>query len=195
MKQALANIMLGLLLSFNAFAADNSIYIDQSGSNATVTVNQDGYGNVVRGIQANGVSDNTVSAKVYGNGNGVTVNQVGISNTLSLGINTTTGGVTTLPDGTTVTAPTVNYSVTGNYGTAVINSNNAGVSGASVSNYINIQQTGNFANTNVNVLGANNAIKATTDGGDDNSFVSTIKGNNNSQNVSMTGGGSASNCF
>jgi hypothetical protein len=45
--------------------ADNSIYIDQSGSGATVAITQDGFGNVVRGVQPiQGGDDNTVSAKI-----------------------------------------------------------------------------------------------------------------------------------
>ena len=71
-----------------ANAADNSIYIDQSGNNATVSVTQDGAGNVVRGIQGVG-SSNTTPAKIYGDGNQVSVSQIGSGNTLSLGIVTT----------------------------------------------------------------------------------------------------------
>lgn len=164
------------------YTADNSIYIDQSGANATISITQDGYGNVVKGI-ANG---NTTAATIYGINNQVTVNQVGMNNTLSLGIQTTTGGTTLLPDGTTVSVPTVNYSVTGNNATAIINSNNLN-SGSSKSNYIDIQQTGNYANANINLLGNNNAIKAITDGGDYNSVVATVKGNNNINNIKLSG--------
>ena len=68
-----------------ANAADNSIYIDQSGSNASVSVTQDGAGNVVRGIQGVG-SSNTTPAKIYGDGTLVAVSQIGSGNTLSLGV-------------------------------------------------------------------------------------------------------------
>lgn len=192
MKQKIANIVLGILLSFNVFAADNSIYLDQSGNNSTIAINQDGYGNVVRGIQPIDFVDNTTPAKIYGIGNVVSINQIGINNSLSMGISTTIGGVTSLPNGKTVAGPVVNYTVTGNNATAVIDSNNSGASAASVSNYVNLNQTGNFAKANVNVLGANNAINLITSGGDSNSVVSTIKGTNNSQNVSLTGGGNNS---
>ena len=167
------------------YTADNSIYIDQSGSNSTIAITQDGYGNVAKGI----ASGNTTPALINGITNSVTVNQIGMNNLLSLGIQTTTGGVTTLPDGTTVAVPTVNYSVTGNNATAIINSNNAG-SGTSVSNYINIQQTGNNANANINLLGANNAIKAVTTG-DNNSAVVSTKGNRNRDNLELTGAGNS----
>jgi hypothetical protein len=164
------------------YTADNSIYIDQSGANSTISITQDGYGNVVKGI----ASGNTTAATIYGINNAVTVNQVGMNNTLSLGVQTTTGGSTVLPDGTTVSVPTINYSVTGNNATAVINSNNLNT-GASKSNYINIDQTGDNANVNLNLLGNNNAFKAVTSGGDSNSVVATIKGNNNIDNVVLTG--------
>ena len=171
-----------MLVTGVSFAADNSIYIDQSGSNSAISITQDGYGNVVKGID----SGNTTPATIYGINNAVTVNQVGISNTLSLGIQTTTGGTTTLPDGSTVSVPTINYSVTGNNATAVINSNNSG-SGSSKGTYIDIEQTGNYANANINVLGNNNALKAVTSGGDNNSVVATVKGNNNIDNIVLTG--------
>ena len=82
--------MLAVVMSLNVYSADNSIYIDQSGSGATISITQDGYGNVVRGIQGSG-SDNTTPATIYGDNNQVTVNQVGNGNTLSMGIRTTTG--------------------------------------------------------------------------------------------------------
>jgi len=170
------------------YTADNSIYIDQSGSNSTISITQDGYGNVVKGIN----SGNTTPATIYGINNQVTVNQVGMSNTLSLGIQTTTGGTTTLPDGSTVAVPTINYSVTGNNATAVIDSNNDGA-GASRGTYIDIEQTGNYANANINVLGNNNAFKAVTSGGDNNSVVAKINGNNNIDNIVLTGDSNSTN--
>ena len=174
--------MLAVVMSVGVYAADNSIYIDQSGSNSTISITQDGYGNVVKGIN----SGATTPATIYGINNVVTVNQVGMSNTLSLGVQTTTGGTTTLPDGSTVAVPTINYSVTGNNATAVIDSNNNGA-GASKGTYISIDQTGNNANANINVRGNNNAIKAVTDGGDNNSVVATVKGNNNIDDIKLSG--------
>ena len=182
LSRKLLTILMLTAMSTLGYAADNSIYIDQSGSNSAISITQDGYGNVVKGID----SGNTTPANIYGINNAVTVNQVGISNTLSLGIQTTTSGSTTLPDGSTIAVPTVNYSVTGNNATAVIDSNNDGAS-SSASNYIDVVQTGNSANANINVKGANNAVKAVTDGGDSNSVVVATKGNNNIDNISLTG--------
>ncbi|CAB4129214.1 Curlin associated [uncultured Caudovirales phage] len=184
MKTKLAKItmaMLGVVMSLSVMAADNSIYIDQTGNNSTIAITQDGYGNVVKGI----ASGSTTPALINGINNSVTVNQIGISNTLSLGVQTTTGGTTTLPDGSTVSVPTINYRVTGNNATAVIDSNNDGA-GASRGTYISVDQTGNNANANINVRGNNNAIKAVTTG-DDNSVVATVKGNSNIDNVVLTG--------
>ena len=42
------------LFATTAFAADNSIYIDQSGDNSTIDITQTGAGNVVRVIQGVG---------------------------------------------------------------------------------------------------------------------------------------------
>jgi hypothetical protein len=170
------------------YTADNSIYIDQSGANSTISITQDGYGNVVKGIN----SGNTTPATIYGINNAVTVNQIGMNNTLSLGVQTTTGGSTLLPDGSTVSVPTINYKVTGNNATAVINSNNLNT-GASQSNYINIDQTGDYANTNINLLGNNNAFKAVTSGGNNNSVVAKINGNNNIDNIVLTGDSNSTN--
>jgi len=164
-------------MMLGVYAADNSIYIDQSGSGATINVTQDGYGNVVRGT---GLGDSTTSAILYGDNNQITVNQIGISNTLKIGVNTTTGGGSA--------NPTVNYSVTGNNATAVIDSNSSG-QGTSESNNISVTQNGNTANLIVTVLGSNNLLSATTAGGANNSIVSVINGNNNTQNISMVGGG------
>jgi hypothetical protein len=183
-KKAIHAVLLSvtLLMAGSAMSADNSIYIDQSGSNSTIAITQDGYGNVVKGI----ASGNTTPATIYGINNAVTVNQVGMSNTLSLGIQTTTGGTTTLPNGTTVAVPTINYSVTGNNATAVIDSNNNGA-GASRGTYISVDQTGDNANANINIRGNNNAFKAVTSGGNNNSVVASVKGNNNVDNVVLTG--------
>ena len=79
-------IMVAMIFSASAFAADNSIYIDQAGDNATISVTQDGTSNVVRGIQGVGTG-NTTPAKIYGDGNQVSVSQVGSNNVLNLGIN------------------------------------------------------------------------------------------------------------
>ena len=175
-------VMLALFAT-TAFAADNSIYIDQSGDNSTIDVTQTGAGNVVRGIQGVG-SSNTTPAKIYGDNNAVDIRQIGSTNTLSLGVNTSTA--TGRSYGVDLT-----YYVTGNSGTAVINSNNA-ASGTSGSNFIDVRQTGNSAGLNLNVLGSKNDFTAVTSGGSNNSITATINADSTVNNISMTGGGSNS---
>lgn len=174
-------LMVAMIFSASAIAADNSIYIDQSGDNSTIDITQTGAGNVVRGIQGVG-SSNTTPAKIYGNNNAIDIRQIGATNTLSLGVNASTA--TGRAYGVDLT-----YYVTGNSGTAVINSNNAGT-GVSGSNFIDVRQTGNSANLNLNILGSKNDFTAVTSGGSGNSIISTINADSTVNNISMTGGGS-----
>lgn len=174
--------MLALFVT-TAFGADNSIYIDQSGDNSTIDITQTGAGNVVRGIQGVGTG-NTTRAKIYGNNNAIDIQQVGSSNTLNLGVSTSTA--TGRAYGIDLT-----YYVTGSNGTATINSNNTG-SGTSGSNMINVQQTGNYAGVNLNILGSKNDFTAVTSGGANNSITATISADETVNNISMTGGASNS---
>ena len=174
-------IMVAMIFSMSAFAADNSIYIDQSGDNSTIDITQTGAGNVVRGIQGVGTG-NTTPAKIYGNNTAIDIQQIGSTNTLNLGVNTSTA--TGRAYGIDLT-----YYVTGNSGTATINSNNAGT-GTSGSNFIDVRQTGNSASINLNILGSKNDFTAVTSGGSGNSIVSTITADETVNNISMTGGGS-----
>jgi len=176
-------IMVAMMFSLSAFAADNSIYIDQSGDNSTIDITQTGAGNVVRGIQGVGTG-NTTPAKIYGNNNAIDIQQVGSTNTLNLGVNASTASGRAY--GIDLT-----YYVTGNSGTATINSNNNGT-GTSGSNFIDVRQTGNSASLNLNVLGSKNDFTAVTSGGASNSITSTINADETVTNISMTGGGSNS---
>lgn len=176
-------ITTGILLSGLGFAADNSIYIDQSGDNTSVSVTQDGAGNIVRGVQVQGGgTSNTTPAKVYGDNNLVIIEQIGSGSRLDFGINTT---IAATPQ---ANGNKFRYKVTGNNAIAIINSNNDG-QGTSASNIVDVEQTGNNAYANINVLGTNNKIIATTDGGANNSFTSVVNGESNQQNVAITGGG------
>lgn len=176
-------ITAGMLLSGLGFAADNSIYIDQSGDNTSVTVTQDGAGNVVRGIQVpGGGTSNTTPAKIYGDSNTVVVEQIGSGSRLDFGINTT---IAATPQ---AGGNMFRYKVTGNNAVAIINSNNDG-QGTSASNIVDVEQTGNNAYANINVLGTNNKITAVTTGGANNSFTSVVNGDGNKQVVNISGGG------
>jgi hypothetical protein len=174
-------IMVAIIFSASAFAADNSIYIDQSGDNSTIDITQTGAGNVIRGIQGVGTG-NTTPAKIYGNNAAIDIQQIGSTNTLNLGVNTSTA--TGRAYGIDLT-----YYVTGNSGVATINSNNAGT-GTSGSNFIDVRQTGNSAGLNLNILGSKNDFTAVTSGGSSNSITATINADETVSNISMTGGGS-----
>jgi len=181
LPRKLITVLVLSAMSTLSMAADNSIYLDQSGDTAIVTMTQDGAGNTVKGILANGnAGSSTDPAKVIGDGNIVTVNQVGAGNTLSLGVNR---GISTA-----VAATNVSYSVTGNNAVGFIDLNNSG-SGSAAGNVVSITQTGNAAIARLIMSGDNNQSTVTTGGGDNNSFQSTVTGNNNTQTVSATGGG------
>jgi len=183
MLKSLKVFVMILLLSFSAYSADNSIYIDQSGDNSSVDITQTGAGNVVRGIQGVGTG-NTTPSKIYGDNNAIDIRQVGSTNTLNLGLKTSTASGRSY--GIDLT-----YYVTGNSGTATINSNNAGT-GTSGSNFIDVRQTGNSAALNLNILGSKNDFTALTSGGANNSITSTITADETISNISMTGGGNNS---
>lgn len=169
-----------LLISVNVFGADNSIYIDQTGDNSTIGITQSGSGNVIRGIQGVGTG-NTTPAKLYGGSSAIDIQQIGSNNTLNLGFNASIAAGRAY--GIDLT-----YYVTGNSGTATINSNNAGT-GTSGSNFIDVRQTGNSAGINLNVLGSKNDFTAVTSGGSGNSIIATINADETVNNISMTGGG------
>jgi hypothetical protein len=166
--------------SATSWAVDNSIYIDQSGDNAVVTITQDGAGNRVNGIVSNNAGQSTDAAKIYGDGNIVTVNQVGAGNKLSLGIDRGTG--------TATAANNINYSVTGNNATAYIDLNNNGSAGAA-GNAVTITQTGDGTSSRLAMVGDSNVLNLVTSGGANNSFQSSVTGNSNSQTLNVTGGG------
>ena len=165
-----------------AGAADNSIYIDQTGDNSTINITQSGYGNVVRGIQPlPNANDNTVNARIYGSNNQLAITQTGSNNRLDLGVQTMTGNGG-------AGNPTVTYTVTGDNAKAKIDSNNEGT-GISESNSIAVNQTGNNSGLNARVLGGENSLSINTGGGDGNGVNSFVNGGNNSQNISLLGGG------
>ena len=103
-----------MLFASQVFAADNSVYIDQTGDNSVITMLQDGATNRIRGIQGTGTG-NTTPSKIKGDNVTLTVEQVGSGNILNLGVVTATasGGVDT----------SILYRVTGNAGIGTINMN------------------------------------------------------------------------
>jgi hypothetical protein len=126
-------------------------------------------------------TSNTTPSKIYGDNNAIDIRQIGSTNTLNLGVmaSTATGRAYGID---------LTYYVTGNSGTATINSNNAGT-GTSGSNFIDVRQTGNSAGIDLNILGSKNDFTAVTSGGANNSITATITADETVNNISMTGGG------
>lgn len=170
----------GILSMGTCWAVDNSIYIDQSGDNAIISITQDGSGNRVNGIVSSAAGQSTDAAKIYGDGTQVAINQVGAGNKLSLGVNRGIGSGTA--------ANIINYSVTGDNAVGYIDLNNSGQATA-IGNSINITQTGNNASASLNLIGNSNTVGLVTGGGANNSVGMNITGNTNSQSLSFTGGG------
>ncbi len=170
----------------SGYAADNSIYIDQSGDNSTITMTQDGSGNKVKGILVNGTAGGTTdAAKLTGDAQTINIEQTGATNVLSLGVNTTQGGSVT---GYANIGVNLNYQVSGGGNTGYININNNGL-GTAKGNVVSIVQSGGSASTTLNMTGTSNSLGVTQSGGTNNSFTGTINADETVATVSNTGGG------
>jgi hypothetical protein len=185
-------------------AADNSIYIDQSGDFADVTINQDGAGNQVRGLQSSGGDDKTIAALIRGNSVLVNINQTGSSNKLDLGIDATVSGTKSVD----LTYSTVNSgNITGSNNTAIFQ---LGTSSATLSNSIvSVIQVNGGNTAEVRMTGNDNQLTAlqsggsasltslvnasgtrqtiTTAGGTGNQVSTTLNGNNGSVDINVMG--------
>jgi hypothetical protein len=185
-------------------AADNSIYIDQSGDFANVTINQDGAGNQVRGLQNQGGDDKTIASIIRGNSVLVNINQTGSSNKLDLGIDATVSGTKSVD----LTYSTVNSgNITGSNNTAIFQ---LGTSSATLSNSIvSVIQVNGGNSAEVRMTGNDNQLTAlqsggsasltslvnasgtrqtiTTAGGTGNQISTTLTGNNGSVDINVMG--------
>jgi hypothetical protein len=173
------------------FAVDNSIYIDQSGDNATVTMTQDGANNQVKGVGTANYNATTKSvqgtnglktdaAKIYGDSNNVTITQIGAGNTLSLGI-----------DSTVVSGVGVNltYNATGGTNTGLININADG-QGTAANTQVNISQANGGNTAMINLTGTGNTLNATQTGG---AGILGIRANADSTTQTITTSGGTNN--
>jgi len=168
-----------LLLAFSTQAADNSIYLEQAGDNATITMLQDGASNRIRSIQGTGTG-NTTPSRIIGDAITVDIRQIGSGNILNLGVDTTTA------NGASPTS--ITYKVTGNNAVGTINLNNSG-QGISASQTVNIDQSGDGAIANLNLLGSRNSLQVIQAGGNNNKFIATINASDTVVTVNQTGGG------
>jgi hypothetical protein len=163
-------------------AADNSIYIDQSGDFANVTINQDGAGNQVRGLQSSGGDDKTVAALIRGNSVIVNIDQTGSTNKLDLGIDATVSGSKSVD----LTYSTINSgNVTGSNNTAIFQ---LGTSTTTLSNSIvSVIQVngGNYAE--VRMTGNDNQLTALQSGGSA-SLTSLVNASGTRQTITTAGG-------
>jgi hypothetical protein len=170
----------------SGYAADNSIYIQQTGDNSTITMTQDGSGNKVKGILLNGTAGgNTDPAKLSGNAQTINIEQTGAANVLALGVTSTQGGSVT---GFTNVGVNLNYQVTDGGNTGYININNNGL-GTAVGNVVSVIQSGGNANTTLNMTGTSNQLTVETAGGANNSFIGTINADQTVTSVDQSGGG------
>ena len=166
LSRKLLTILVLSAITTSGYAVDNSIYIDQSGDNAIVTITQDGAGNRVKGIVSGSPGQSTDAAKIYGDSVQVAISQVGAGNSLALGINSTTASAK---------SPTsVTYNVSGGGNMGIIDLNNAGTSGGNASSLVDITQTGGGNTTRLAMLGSGNSLTAVQAGGN-SSLLSIVK--------------------
>ena len=163
-------------------AADNSIYIDQSGDFANVTINQDGAGNQVRGLQSTGGDDKTIAALIRGNAVMVNIDQTGSTNKLDLGIDATVSGTKSVD----LTYSTVNSgNITGSNNTAIFQ---LGTSTTTLSNSIvSVIQVNGGNTAEVRMTGDNNQLTALQSGGSA-SLTSLVNSSGTRQTITTAGG-------
>lgn len=180
-RKVLTILVLSAMASLG-HAADNSIYIDQSGDFANVTINQDGAGNQVRGLQAQGGDDKTVAARIIGNGVNVNINQTGGSNKLDLGINAVVAGSKSVD----LTYSTVNSgNLTGSNNTAIFQLGNSTV--AASNTVVSVTQVGGGNNAEVRMQGNDNQLTALQSGGSA-TLISSVNASGTRQEVLTAGG-------
>ena len=162
------------------WAADNSIYIDQAGDGATISMTQDGAGNRVRGIQATGNVGDDKPSIIKGDAIAVNIQQIGSGNVLNMGIDTTTANGGSPTD--------VRYKVTGNNAIGTINLNN-GNGGVNASTFLSIEQTGDGARSDINILGRSNSLTVQQTGGNNNKITAAINADTVLASVNQSLGG------
>ena len=131
-RKILAILMTTVMLSSGAWA--NDVYVEQIGDNSSVSITQDGAGNMVNG-NVGGLGNVDDPALILGDLNDVTISQIGSGNQISMIINNGAG-----------TGATVVVSANGNDNTQTIGCGTALSSTCSAST-ISSQITGNSNNT------------------------------------------------
>ena len=187
-----------LLISVStAWAADSSIYIDQSGASNDITINQGDGGSSSGGNKIGGLTSTTPGASnravIYGNYNLINIDQAGTSDSLQLSLK---NGFSSAYSSTTRNNNTYtnsfNYTNQGDSAVAYFDIKGTTGGATASNNLINVQQSGNGAGIHLSIIGNTNDVTATTSGGSNNTITSTITGSSNSQGISLTGGGANS---
>jgi hypothetical protein len=178
LSRKLLTILVVAAMPSLGYAVDNSIYIDQTGSNATINITQDGAGNTVKALTSN----RTDSAIINADGANIAITQVGSGNTVSLGVSASvTSGIST-----DITYSTGTNGVTGS--SAIINVNAGGQQSNASKTSINVLQTGNSSKFEADVTGTGNSMSVTTAGPSDDVY-SKMRGSSNTVNLSFSGTG------
>jgi hypothetical protein len=147
-----------------------------------VTINQDGAGNQVRGLQSNGGDDKTIAANIRGNSVMVNIDQTGSSNKLDLGINAVVAGTKSVD----LTYSTINSgNITGSNNTAIFQ---LGTSTATLSNSIvSVIQVNGGNTAEVRMTGNDNQLAALQSGGSA-SLTSLVNASGTRQTITTAGG-------
>lgn len=180
-RKVLTILMLSVMATLG-HAADNSIYIDQSGDFANITINQDGAGNQVRGLQSSGGDDKTIASIIRGNSVLVNINQTGSTNKLDLGINGFISGGKSVD----LTYSTINSgNITGSNNTAIFQ---LGTSTSTLSNSIvSVIQVNGGNYSEVRMTGDDNQLTALQSGGSA-SLTSLVSASGTRQTITTAGG-------
>ena len=164
-------------------AADNSIYIDQSGDYTNVTINQDGAGNQVKGLTAAvATNSSTDPALIRGDGVNVNINQTGSNNKLGLGIDATMGTSKSV-DLTYSTVNSGNISGSNNLATFQLGTSSARASDTIVS----VTQLNGNNVAEVRMTGSDNQLTATQSGGSA-TLISSVTATGTRQDITTAGG-------
>jgi len=164
-------------------AADNSIYIDQSGDYTNVTINQDGAGNQVKGLTgAVATNTSTDPALIRGDSVNVNINQTGSNNKLGLGIDATMGTSKSV-DLTYSTVNSGNISGSNNLATFQLGTSSARASDTIVS----VTQLNGNNTAYVTMSGSDNQLTATQSGGSA-TLISSVAASGTRQDIVTSGG-------
>ena len=179
LSRKLLTILIMAAMPGLGYAVDNSIYIDQTGSNAVINITQDGAGNTVKGLTSN----RTDSAILNADGTNIDIKQVGSGNTVSLGINASVGSGRSVD--LTYSNQALGSAGRADGSSAVININaDNQIATSNIS--VGAVQTGNNSKLGADIAGTDSSLSVKTQGAGDEVY-SRMRGDTNIANVSFSG--------